>query len=61
MAQFEIQIAPFFGLLAGVAYSNENLSGIETEEDDVQHFLQFALFLIMINVVWYTKKETDNS
>lgn len=60
MAQFEIQIAPFYGLLLGVAYSNENLSGVETEEDDIQHFLQFALLLVMINVVWYTKKENQN-
>jgi hypothetical protein len=61
MAQFEIQIAPFYGFLLGVAYSNENLSGIETEEDDVQHFLQLAIFIIMINFVWYTKKKTDIS
>ena len=57
MAQFEIQIAPFYGLLLGAAYNNEKLSGIETEEYDVQHFLQLALFIIMINFVWYTKKE----
>jgi len=57
MAQFEIQIAPFYGFLLGVAYSNEELSGIETEEDDVQHFLQLAIFIIMINFVWYTKKK----
>jgi hypothetical protein len=61
MAQFEIQIAPFYGLLLGAAYNNENLSGIETDEDDVQHFLQLAIFIIMINFVWYTKKQNDNS
>ena len=57
MAHFEIQIVPFYGLLLGVAYNNEKLSGIETEEDDVQHFFQLALFIIIINFVWYTKKK----
>lgn len=56
MAQFEIQIAPFYGILLGVAYNNESLSGVETEEDDIQHFLQIALFIVIVNCIWYTKK-----
>ena len=61
MAQFEIQIIPFYGLLLGFAYNNEELSGIETDEDDVQHYFQVAILIIVLNFVWYTKKKTDIS
>jgi len=61
MAHFEIQIVPFYGLLLGFAYNNEELAGIETEEDDVQHFFQVAILIIVFNFVWLTKKDIDNS
>lgn len=57
MAHFEIQIVPFYGLLLGFAYNNEELAGIETDEDDVQHYFQVAILVIVLNFVWLTKKE----
>lgn len=56
---FNIYVSPLRGLLLGVAYSNEDIEGIEVEEDNLRHVLQIAFFLIMINVVWYTEYEED--
>lgn len=56
---FNIYVSPLRGLLLGAAYSNEEIEGIEVEEDNLRHVLQIAFFLIMINVVWYTEYEED--
>jgi len=56
---FNIYLSPLRGLLLGAAYSNEEIEGIEVEEDNLRHVLQIAFFLIMINVVWYTEYEED--
>jgi hypothetical protein len=56
---YNIFLSPLRGLLLGVAYSNEDIEGIEVEEDNLRHVLQIALFIIMINVVWYTEYEED--
>jgi hypothetical protein len=55
---FEIQIAPVRGLLAGVHYSNEDLEGVEPQEN-LQHTLQICLFLLIFNVIWYTTREEE--
>ena len=53
---FTIAIAPVRGLLLGVLYSNEDLEGIEPQ-DDLEHTLQICLFLLIFNITWRTIRE----
>lgn len=52
---FEIYIAKLNGLLLGFHYTNEHLEQIETIDNELRHTVQVALFVIMININWYTK------
>jgi len=45
---FNVNIWPITGLLLGVNYA----STTDMDGDDLQHELQFALFVIIVEVVW---------
>jgi hypothetical protein len=45
---FNVNIWPITGLLLGVNYA----STTDMDGDDLQHELQFALFVIIVEFVW---------
>ena len=45
---FEVNIWPLTGLLLGVNYA----STTDLDGDDLQHELQFALFVIILEITW---------
>jgi hypothetical protein len=45
---FEVNVWPITGLLFGVNYA----STTDLEGEDLQHELQFALFLIIFEISW---------
>ena len=45
---FEINIWPITGLLLGVNYA----STTDLDGEDIQHELQFALFVIILEISW---------
>jgi hypothetical protein len=45
---FEVNIWPLTGFLLGVNYA----STTDLDGDDLQHELQFALFVIIVEITW---------
>lgn len=41
--------------MIGFHYSNEDMEGIETINNELRHTIQIPFFVIMININWYTK------
>lgn len=52
----QIQFAPILGILFGLSYYNDEDDELSMH-DDIQHGVQIALFLIVIDVIWYTEKK----
>tara|TARA_X000001382_G_C3089683_1_gene153146 strand:+ start:86 stop:250 length:165 start_codon:yes stop_codon:yes gene_type:complete len=51
---FDVSISYIYGFGIGIYYSNEDIEEVKTISDDMRHTLQIALFIIMININWFT-------
>ena len=52
----QIQFAPLIGLLLGFSYYNDEDDDLSMH-DDIQHGVQIALLLIVVDVIWYTERK----
>lgn len=52
----QLELFPVYGLILGVNYSNEDIEMIEVVADDKRHTIQVFLFLIGLNIHYFTSK-----
>ena len=59
---FEIHFALMRGFGLCINYTNEDLEGVPVIADDMRHTIQLILFIVIININFYTNdtyEETD--
>jgi hypothetical protein len=56
----QINVFPILGFIAGVHYTNEDREGLPME-DDLAHTVQVFLFLIVLNITWFTVRNLNTT
>ena len=56
----QIDVFPILGFIVGVNYTNEDREGIPPE-DDLGHTIQLFIFIIVINISWFTIRDLNTT